>query len=172
MHGQVWQWTGDWYAHDHYKRSLRDDPPGPILGKYPVQRGVAGWKPPACRSAVRRGPSWAPASASGTTVGFRVVLNGDLRSAPDPTKPPPPSAVDGKTGFLERVHTDADGGEHTYVLFVPHDYLGDREYPVILFLHGAGEIKGRGVRRSTSASGRRSRNARGRFLSSQSSHRR
>src|SRR5205085_2380746 len=28
-----------------------------------------------------------------------------------------------------------------YVVFVPHDYDGKKEYPVILFLHGAGETK-------------------------------
>jgi predicted peptidase len=41
--------------------------------------------------------------------------------------------------FLNRVHKDADGKESKYVLFVPHDYTGDKAYPVILFLHGAGE---------------------------------
>src|SRR5262249_43200392 len=37
------------------------------------------------------------------------------------------------------VHKDSDGGEAKYVLFVPHDYKGDKAYPLILFLHGAGE---------------------------------
>jgi pimeloyl-ACP methyl ester carboxylesterase len=41
-------------------------------------------------------------------------------------------------GFLNRVYRD-DAGEHKYVLFVPHDYTADREWPVLLFLHGAGE---------------------------------
>jgi len=45
-------------------------------------------------------------------------------------------------GFLTRVHKDADGTEVKYVLFVPHDYKGDTPFPVILFLHGAGETKG------------------------------
>ncbi len=45
-------------------------------------------------------------------------------------------------GFLDRVHKDADGKEAKYVLFVPHDYKGDKEYPLILFLHGAGETLG------------------------------
>ena len=47
-----------------------------------------------------------------------------------------------QTGFVDRVFKDADGKEHKYVLFVPHDYKGDREYPLILFLHGAGEREG------------------------------
>jgi predicted peptidase len=44
-----------------------------------------------------------------------------------------------ETGFLPRVHKSADGKEARYVIFVPHDYRGDRPYPLILFLHGAGE---------------------------------
>jgi predicted peptidase len=44
-----------------------------------------------------------------------------------------------KTGFLDRTFTDADGKEAKYVLFVPADYKGDKSYPLILFLHGAGE---------------------------------
>jgi predicted peptidase len=42
-------------------------------------------------------------------------------------------------GFLDRVHKNAEGTEAKYVLFVPHDYMGDKPYPLILFLHGAGE---------------------------------
>jgi predicted peptidase len=45
----------------------------------------------------------------------------------------------GKTGFLDRIHKDANGKEVKYVLFVPEGYKGDKEYPLILFLHGAGE---------------------------------
>ena len=44
-----------------------------------------------------------------------------------------------KTGLLDRTITDADGKEAKYVLFVPHDYKGDKPYPLVLFLHGAGE---------------------------------
>jgi predicted peptidase len=51
-------------------------------------------------------------------------------------------AADVTTGFLDKIHKDADGSEHKYVVFVPHDYKGDKEYPVILFLHGSGETKG------------------------------
>ncbi len=51
-------------------------------------------------------------------------------------------AADVLTGFLDKVHKDAGGVEHKYVVFIPHDYKGDREYPVILFLHGSGETKG------------------------------
>src|SRR2546421_3347940 len=44
-------------------------------------------------------------------------------------------AGEGKHGFLDQVFQ----GESKYVLFVPHGYTGDKEYPLILFLHGAGE---------------------------------
>src|SRR5436305_13384172 len=48
------------------------------------------------------------------------------------------------TGFLDRVHKGSDGKEIKYVVFVPkgYDAKGDKTYPVILFLHGAGETKG------------------------------
>src|SRR5690349_5211981 len=48
-----------------------------------------------------------------------------------------------KTGFIDKVFKDS-AGEHKYVVFIPHDYKGDKEFPVILFLHGAGETKGGG----------------------------
>lgn len=43
-----------------------------------------------------------------------------------------------KTGFIPAVYKDA-AGESKYFLFVPTSYKGDREFPIILFLHGAGE---------------------------------
>jgi predicted esterase len=43
-----------------------------------------------------------------------------------------------ETGFLQRTHTD-DGGEHQYQLFVPTGYSADTQWPIIVFLHGAGE---------------------------------
>jgi predicted peptidase len=49
------------------------------------------------------------------------------------------AAAKEETGFLDRVFKDAGGAESKYVVFVPHDYKGDKAYPLILFLHGAGE---------------------------------
>jgi predicted peptidase len=46
-----------------------------------------------------------------------------------------------KTGFVDKTFKNDNGTTSPYVLFVPHDYDGKKEYPVILFLHGAGETK-------------------------------
>ena len=43
-----------------------------------------------------------------------------------------------KTGFLSKVYTGAEG-EGKYVVYVPPSYKGDKEFPIILFLHGLGE---------------------------------
>ena len=48
-------------------------------------------------------------------------------------------ALEPATGLLDRTFTDADGKEAKYVLFVPHDYTANKPYPLVLFLHGAGE---------------------------------
>ncbi len=53
-----------------------------------------------------------------------------------------------KTGLLDRTFTDADGKEAKYALFVPHDYKGDKPYPLILFLHGSGETGADGKRQT------------------------
>jgi predicted peptidase len=50
----------------------------------------------------------------------------------------PLPAGEAKHGFVPRLHKDSDG-DSKYVLFVPHAYTADKEYPLILFLHGAGE---------------------------------
>lgn len=42
------------------------------------------------------------------------------------------------TGFVSREFTDTDG-QHAYQVYVPRSYSTDRKWPVILFLHGAGE---------------------------------
>jgi predicted peptidase len=44
-----------------------------------------------------------------------------------------------ETGFLDRTYKDPEGKEARYVVYVPADYTGKKAYPLILFLHGAGE---------------------------------
>lgn len=46
-----------------------------------------------------------------------------------------------KTGFVDKTFKNADETTSPYVVFVPKDYDGTKAYPVILFLHGAGETK-------------------------------
>jgi predicted peptidase len=47
-------------------------------------------------------------------------------------------AGEGKTGFLNKIYKAKDG-DSKYVVFVPHGYKGDKEFPLIFFQHGAGE---------------------------------
>ncbi|HVS40586.1 MAG TPA: bifunctional serine/threonine-protein kinase/formylglycine-generating enzyme family protein [Gemmataceae bacterium] len=73
MHGNVFQWTADWFAEDYYQHSPKEDPPGPSTGGWRLMRG-GGWydRPVCCRDAWRLGgpPPW----DCNAHVGFRVVL--------------------------------------------------------------------------------------------------
>ena len=55
------------------------------------------------------------------------------------TVPAPANAQAPPTGFIEKVYKGSDGHEAKYVVFIPHDYDGKRVYPLILYLHGAGQ---------------------------------
>jgi hypothetical protein len=46
-----------------------------------------------------------------------------------------------KTGFIKKTFTDENGKQIPYVVYVPRDYDGTKAYPVILYLHGAGDKK-------------------------------
>lgn len=50
--------------------------------------------------------------------------------------------------FVSRVFKDA-AGEHKYVLFIPQNYTAAKKWPVILYLHGAGERGTDGVLQTT-----------------------
>ncbi len=71
MHGNVWEWCGDWCGEDYYADSPGADPTGPGSGKYRVLRGGS-WLSLAryCRCANRR---WCRPGLRNDYVGFRVV---------------------------------------------------------------------------------------------------
>jgi pimeloyl-ACP methyl ester carboxylesterase len=46
-----------------------------------------------------------------------------------------------KTGFIKQTFTDEKGKQIPYVVYVPNDYDGTKAYPVIVYLHGAGDKK-------------------------------
>lgn len=50
----------------------------------------------------------------------------------------PAAAAQARAGFQTRIFKD-DAGDHKYTVFVPAGYTPARKWPVILFLHGAGE---------------------------------
>jgi predicted peptidase len=53
-----------------------------------------------------------------------------------------------ETGFLDRVAT-VGGHAYRYQVYVPVDYASRTDWPVILFLHGAGERGSDGIRQTT-----------------------
>jgi formylglycine-generating enzyme required for sulfatase activity len=54
MHGNVWEWTNDWFSADYYRESPNDDPQGPPSGTHHTLRGgCSSMKARWCGSAVR-----------------------------------------------------------------------------------------------------------------------
>jgi len=71
MHGNIWQWTKDWYG--EYNVNEKINPKGPEKGVNKIIRG-GGWHNAAweCRSAYRGGAGLYPGTR-GTGIGFRIV---------------------------------------------------------------------------------------------------
>ena len=71
MHGNVWEWCGDWLKDNYYRQSPRDDPEGPPSASYRVTRGGC-WSTSTagCRSAAR---DCNIPTARTDRLGFRVV---------------------------------------------------------------------------------------------------
>jgi sulfatase modifying factor 1 len=70
MHGNIWQWTNDWYG--KYDVDNKLNPKGPETGTKKVDRGggfyVSAWR---CRSGYRAGGD--PPENRGTGISFRIV---------------------------------------------------------------------------------------------------
>ena len=75
MHGNVWEWTGDWHDAVYYARSPQDDPQGPDAGRVKVRRGGS-WHtwPLYARCAYR---NWNTPVTRYTLVGIRLVMEAD-----------------------------------------------------------------------------------------------
>jgi predicted peptidase len=59
----------------------------------------------------------------------------------------PAFAQGAETGFLDRA-VKLEGREYRYVLYVPRGFRAEQRWPVILFLHGAGERGDDGLKQS------------------------
>ncbi|MFM8890355.1 MAG: formylglycine-generating enzyme family protein [Planctomycetia bacterium] len=54
MHGNVWEWTADWFSADYFRESPLDDPQGAATGTHHTLRGgSASVQAHECRSATR-----------------------------------------------------------------------------------------------------------------------
>ncbi len=71
LSGNVWEWTGDWYDENYYKKSLRNNPKGPDTGSYRIIRGGS-WNIPLkylrCSNRRRYEPS-----LRHVNIGFRLA---------------------------------------------------------------------------------------------------
>ncbi len=71
MHGNVWEWTNDWFGETYYAESPLDDPQGPEAGSVRVRRGGAWNSVPLWSRVSFR--NWNSERTRCSNLGFRVV---------------------------------------------------------------------------------------------------
>jgi formylglycine-generating enzyme required for sulfatase activity len=77
MHGNVWEWTNDWFSADYPRESDVDDPQGPATGTHHTLRGgSASVEAHECRSDIRGEAS--EVDGPETETGSRVPFYGDF----------------------------------------------------------------------------------------------
>ena len=89
MHGNVWEWTADWFASDFYKTSTGTDPTGPKKGSHHTLRGgSASVLAHECRSAIR-GEAQADGPTNSAVGRFEQIGDFGCRVACDVRSPVP-----------------------------------------------------------------------------------